>query len=263
MTAPIVYSNTPLTSYIKTSELPSWDSVRGDIVTQIWGGLYTEKQAKYDELKEADALTISSQKAGALCYLTAVFARTPSSGGGGGGAVEPITIRWDTDADILEFDLARLRAWGPSDLQSEADQFERAKKLLTADKYLDAGDWNGFKANTFLESTWNYGKLKASGVTGFMRANFVINKTTTWANRTDIDSYISYGTIWKVVAFSDIGYPYKEPKFQDSLADGTWGSYSCRWLTMPHRTSSQTRTHTLYQSWIGAREWKKELYDNG
>jgi len=249
--------------WVKVSDLKSFDAVRGEIRTEVWGGPYSTRESKYTDLVNAGATSVSPQKAGAYCYLTAIYTTASQSGGGGGGAIEPITIRWDTDADITEIDLARIRTWGPDDTQSEEDQFARAKKLLRADKFINAGDWDGFKADTFLENVWKYGKLKVAGVTGAMRAPYVINKTTTWASRADIDTYINYDLVWKVVSFGATGYPYKEPKYRDLSTAGTWGTYSMKWLTMPPRTSSQTRTHVLIQSWMGALEWKGDLYDNG
>jgi hypothetical protein len=250
--------------WVKVSDLKSFDAVRGEIRTEVWGGPYSTRESKYADLVNAGATSVSPQKAGAYCYLTAIYTTASQSGGGGGGAIEPITIRWDTDADITEIDLARIRTWAPDGSPLTTANKERARLIALVDQYVDKGEIQTIIDSTTLsDAQKTYGLLKAAGITGAMRAPYMINKTTTWASRADIDTYINYDLVWKVVSFGATGYPYKEPKYRDVTTAGAWVTVPMKWLTMPPRTSSQTRTHVLIQSWMGALEWKGDLYDNG
>lgn len=264
MSDPIIHGST---DYILRSRLLSYSVNGGEIATETWQGLYSTRQAKYDELKAAGATSISCSVAGATCVITAVFGRptgsTAGGSGGGGGVVEPITIRWTLDPLVAEIDLKRIRTWGPDGDPLTAENIARASALNNAENLVDQGKLAELAADTSVADIYKkYAAIKASGITGAMRAHYSLNKVTTWAKQADIKGYVDYAKQFKVVAWPGPD-SLSEPKYRDVGQDGKWYTVTMQWLTMPARIEFVGRSWSLSEQWLGAFKWKGELYDGG
>lgn len=261
---PIVHGET---GYVLRSRLLSYSVTGGEIATETWQGLYSLRQAKYDELKAAGATSITSSLAGATCVLTAVFGRPTGSASGGsggsGGVAEPITIRWTLDPMVAEIDLKRIRTWGPDGNPLEAGNIARASSLNAAENLVDQGKLAELAADTSIDAIYRkYGAIKASGITGAMRAHYALNKVTTWARQIDIKGYVDYTKQFKVVAWPGPA-ELDEPKYRDVNSEGAWQTYAMEWLTLPARIEFVGKSWSLSEQWLGALKWKGELYDGG
>lgn len=267
-------SNEPIihgaTGYVLRSRLPSYSAGGGESVTETWQGLYSARQAKYDELKAAGAVSISTSVAGATCVITAVFGSPAGAAGGGsgggGGVAQPVTIRWTLDPMVAEIDLKRIRTWGPDGDPLEAGNIARAEALNNAESLVTQGKLAELVADTGLNAIYKkYAAIYASGITGAMRAHYSLNKTTTWAKRADIKGYVDYAKQFTVVSWANTGAPadLDEPKYRDVGQDGIWYTAAMEWLTMPPRIEFVGRSWSLSEQWLGAIKWKGELYDGG
>lgn len=267
--ATIVYRTAGTSGGILRHRYSSWDALRGEVTTEVWGCLYSELTTVYAALKAAGAQTIVPSPDGPTCVLTATFgAVTGSAGeggeGGGTGGVTPITVRWSSRKGTVEIDLARIRTWGIEGDPTTADNVDRAEKLNKIDNLIAQGKLDVVLASSTLTAPFKkYASLKAAGYSGAMRANYTITKTTTWANRGDIDAYLTYDNQWKVTGFAAIGSPIKEPKFRDVSTNGTWALVPFEWLWMPPDSDVIDRSWTLVEEWLGAYKWKGELYEGG
>jgi hypothetical protein len=201
--------------------------------------------------------------------LTATFGTQAGSGGAGGGggeggAVAPITVRWSTSKSTVEIELARIRTWGTEGDPTSPDNQARAQRLNLIDKLISQGKLDVVMASSALPAAFKkYAALKAAGYTGAMRANHTITKTTTWANRSNIDAYLTYENQWKVTPFAGISAPIKEPKFRDVDTTGAWKLVPYEWLWLPPDSDVVNRSWTLVEQWLGAYKWKGEMYDGG